>query len=116
VCADFEGTSLEFIPDSMNNFDAAVEAMIQMSVAAQRTINWNLLPVDAAERDNANRKLEAGTRARERGGRLVALTMPFSMGLRYSFRTGFLLDSIPGWAKPMALPIDEKLALFRNRA
>jgi N-acyl-D-aspartate/D-glutamate deacylase len=40
--------------------------------------------------------------------------MPKPLLMRYCFRRAFLLDTIPGWAKPMALPVADKLALFRD--
>jgi N-acyl-D-aspartate/D-glutamate deacylase len=114
VCRNFEGTSLEFIPDT-SNFDGTVDLMSRMSTTAQRPLNWNLMVVDAARLDECLIQLGAGTYARERGGRIVALTMPIApTELRFSFCTGFLLDSIPGWAKPMVLPLPEKLVLLRD--
>ena len=113
VCGEFEGTCLEFIP-SGRTWEEASEAMIAMSVAAKRQLNWNLLRVSAAEQDATDEKLRAGTRAREAGGRVVALTMPQPMLMRYCFRSAWLLDTIPGWEKSMRLPDAEKLALLRD--
>src|SRR5262249_19517277 len=61
VCGQYEGTSLEFIPDQLNAFGAAADAMVQMSAAARRPLNWNLLIVDAERREDAFEKLETGT-------------------------------------------------------
>ncbi len=47
---------------------------------------------------------------------MLALTIPDSIRTRISFRTGFLLDVLNGWAKPMALPPDEKIALLSDPA
>ena len=38
-----------------------------------------------------------------------------SFPVRLSFRSGFVLDAIPGWEDAMLLPLDEKLALFEDR-
>ena len=54
------------------------------------------------------------TRA-ERGGRVLALTMPDAPSPRICFDNGFLLDTIPGWQKPMTLPHDEKKAMLASR-
>jgi N-acyl-D-aspartate/D-glutamate deacylase len=35
--------------------------------------------------------------------------------VRLSFKSGFILDAMPGWEDAMLLPIDEKLTLFRDR-
>jgi N-acyl-D-aspartate/D-glutamate deacylase len=116
VCSSFPGTSLEFVPDQYNAWDAGRSVMIAMSVAARRPIDWNLLIVTADMLDDALVRLAAGTEARERGGRLTALTMPITPVQRYSFRSGFGLDTLPGWAKPMALPPSERLAILRDPA
>jgi N-acyl-D-aspartate/D-glutamate deacylase len=115
VCRDFEGTSVEFIPNSRaGNFGETLDVMARMSTTSRRPVNWNAVPVSAAEREEAFAKLRGGTLARERGGKVIALTIPMTPVLRYTFRTGFLLDAIPGWAKPMSLPVPEKLALFED--
>ena len=43
---------------------------------------------------------------------MLALTIPVSTAPRICFDSGFLLDTIPGWEKPMALPHDEKMAML----
>src|SRR5579871_4077280 len=111
------GTSLELIPIVGPTFEPwAVELMADLSVAAQRPLNWNLLPVSAASVAGAAAKLEAGDVARERRGKVVALTIPHSFGIRLSFASGFVLDAMPGWEGPMLLPRADKLALFRDKA
>jgi N-acyl-D-aspartate/D-glutamate deacylase len=114
--ADHEGTWLEFIPSIEREFtDDECELMADMSVAAGgRALNWNLLGVSAG--DDARRlretKLRASDIARERGGRVVALTLPVPSGLRLTFATGFLLDTLPDWREIMHKPAAEKLRLL----
>lgn len=109
---EFEGTSLEFIP-MVGPFEPwAVELMAAMSAAARRPLNWNVLGVSASNLADAEQKLEAGTYAQEHGGRVVALTVPMSFPVYLSFRSGFILDAMPGWEEAMGLPLDEKLKLF----
>jgi len=108
-----EGTSLEFIPMVGLGFEPwAVELMADLSVAAQRPLNWNLLALTAATAEHAQRQLGAGDVARARGGKVIALTIPHSFGIRLSFASGFVLDAIPGWEEAMLLPRAEKLELF----
>ena len=45
---------------------------------------------------------------------MIALTVPFSPSPRICFDSGFLLDTIPGWEKPMALPHAEKKAMLAS--
>ena len=62
----------------------------------------------------AEHNLAASDYAAERGGRVLALTMPDAPSPRICFDNGFLLDTIPGWEKPMALPHDEKKAMLAS--
>lgn len=118
VCKEFEGTSLEFLPRfSTGPFaDEDLEVMARMSSTAQRPLNWNVLSVTARTLDDARQKLEAGSYARERGGKVVGLTIPMTIVARFSFRTGFVLDALPGWEELMALPAEEKLRILRDPA
>jgi N-acyl-D-aspartate/D-glutamate deacylase len=98
------------------NFEPwAVELMADMSATAQRPLNWNVLAVNAANAGAAAARLEAGDVARQRGGKVVALTIPHSFGVRLSFASGFVLDAFPGWEEAMFLPAADKLALFRDK-
>jgi N-acyl-D-aspartate/D-glutamate deacylase len=115
VTGEFPGTSLEFIPSVGPAFEPwAVDIMADMSATAQRPLNWNVLTVSVANRPASERKLEASDAARARGGRVVALLVPMTIGTRLCLASGFVLDAIPGWEQPMLLPRDEKLALFTD--
>jgi N-acyl-D-aspartate/D-glutamate deacylase len=117
VAGAHEGTSLEFIPMVAPAFEPwAAGLMADMSVAAQRPLNWNVLVVTAANAAQARTKLDVGDVARARGGKVVGLTVPMLFGIRLSLASGFVLDAMPGWEAPMLLPRAEKLALFRDRA
>ena len=114
VTGEFEGTSLEFIPNVGPFEQWAIDVMSEMSSAAQRALNWNVMAVTAGNLQECLTKLEAGDYARAHGGKVVALTIPMSFPVRLSFKSGFVLDAMPGWEDAMLLPIDEKLALFRD--
>ena len=117
VCREFPGTSLEYIPDARPVLDPDdVDLMCQMSVAAQRPLNWNLLLVNSQNQEEVTGKLQSSDYAAARGGRVVPLTMPVNIPVRFSFATGAVLDMIPGWEHAMALPIDQKLALASRSA
>jgi N-acyl-D-aspartate/D-glutamate deacylase len=45
---------------------------------------------------------------------VLALTLPDTLRARINFLSGFVLDILPGWAKVMALPPSEKLAMLRD--
>ena len=59
-------------------------------------------------------RLGASDFARQRGGRVLALTVPCAVKSRMSLETGFVFDMLNGWAKPMALPVEEKKALLAD--
>jgi N-acyl-D-aspartate/D-glutamate deacylase len=104
-----EGTTLEFIPSVGGFEDEHLQLMSDMSKAANRPLNWNVLVPNAARAEYAWTALGAGDYAAERGGRVLALTVPDTMKTFLSFKSGFVLDALPGWAKAMALPPEEKM-------
>jgi N-acyl-D-aspartate/D-glutamate deacylase len=114
TCGELPGTSLEFLPGAVVWEEAAKQVMIDMSVAAQRPLNWNLIYGSAHGIDDARAKLAVSERARAAGGEVVGLTMPYMAGIRLSFLSGFLLDAIDGWSAPMALAPAAKLALLAD--
>jgi len=115
---DHPGTTLEaIIPGCLQGFsDDEVALLTDMSVAADRPLNWNLLGVSAANPAGHQRQLRASEVAAERGGRVIALTLPHAMKIRLSFLTGFVLDGLPGWRDTMHLPVPERLAALADPA
>ncbi len=114
TCGEFAGTSIEFLP-GIGLWDAETQQlMIDMTVVAQRPMNWNLIVGSERTRDEAFARLDVSDLARAAGGKIVGLTLACMDSFRYSFRSGFILDSIDGWAEPMALPPAEKLALLAS--
>jgi N-acyl-D-aspartate/D-glutamate deacylase len=108
VLADFPGTQLEFIP-TVGFFEEEHKAlMTDMSVAANRPLNWNVLGVAAFNQDMAKNQLGASDYAAERGGRIVALTPSQVMSLRINLHSGFIFDAFPGWAEVVGLPLEAR--------
>jgi N-acyl-D-aspartate/D-glutamate deacylase len=117
VCRSFPGTSLEFIPPGVNVFtEDELELLTGMSTGAGRPLNWNVLRVDTRNRDFVAGVLAAGDYAAARGGRVVALNMPVPLRSRFTFRTGFALDSLPGWPPLFALPLDARIGALKDPA
>jgi N-acyl-D-aspartate/D-glutamate deacylase len=113
---DHPGTTLEaIIAGCLSGFsDDDIALLTDMSVAADRPLNWNLLGVSAANPDGHQRQLRAYPASAERGGRVVALTLPQAMKIRLSFLSGFVLDGLPGWRDTMHLPVPERLAALAD--
>ena len=110
------GTQLELIiPGCLNGFsDTEVDLMVDLCLAAQSPLNWNVLGVSAA--GNHAHQLAASSAAAERGARVVALTIPQSMRIRLSFLSGFVLDGLPGWREVIGTPVPERLRLLSDPA
>ncbi|HEY7105720.1 MAG TPA: amidohydrolase family protein [Acidimicrobiia bacterium] len=111
-----EGTTLEgIVAGCLDRFsDEEIELLSSLSAAADRPLNWNVLTVDAREPDRVPRQLGAGDRARDLGGRLVALTMPVGVPMNMSFLTYCALWLMPGWAEIMARPVPERIAALSD--
>ena len=121
LCAavgEHEGTFLEgIVPGCLDKFsDDEIELLAGMSAAARRPLNWNILTIDAREPDRIPRQLEASKRARELGGRVIALTMPVLVPMNMSFGTFCGLWLIPGWNEVLNRPVPERIAQLRDPA
>ncbi|GAA1428510.1 amidohydrolase family protein [Streptomyces thermospinosisporus] len=115
---EHEGTQLEaIVAGCLDRFsDDEIELLVEMSAAAGRPLNWNVLTVDAAVPDRVPRQLEAGERARKAGGRVVALTMPILTPMNMSLGTFCALNLIPGWGEVLGLPVPERIGKLRDPA
>jgi N-acyl-D-aspartate/D-glutamate deacylase len=111
AAGEVEGTTVELIlAGCLNGFtDEEVDLMTQVSLAANRPVNWNVLGVSAMNPTGHENQLRASDVAAERGGRVVALTLPHNTKIRLSFLSGFVLDGLPGWRPVMALPPTERI-------
>ncbi len=107
VVGRYPGTVLEYIPAVPAQ---EAERMTAMSLAADRALNWNLLTVVADRVEMIERDLGASDYARQRGARIVALTVPAVVPFRYNFISGFGLDTIPNWGEFFLLPMAQRVA------
>jgi len=116
AAGEVEGTTVELILEGcINGFtDAEVDLMTRVSLAANRPVNWNVLAVAAANPTRHEEQLRASDAAAERGGRVVALTLPHSTKIRMSFLSGFIFDGLPGWRPVMALPPQERMKALHD--
>jgi N-acyl-D-aspartate/D-glutamate deacylase len=113
---EHEGTQIEaIVAGCLDQFsDAEIDLFVEMSAAAGRPLNWNVLTIDAAVPERVPRQLEASERARKSGGRVVALTMPILTPMNMSLGTFCALNLIPGWGPVLALPVPERIARLRD--
>jgi len=105
-----EGTSLEgAFAGSQGHFeDDEIALIVNMTSAAARPINWNLLTVGANQQD-VEHQLSFSNQARLAGGDIVALTMPVVVPLNVNFLTHNSLNNLPGWNEVLTLPIEERM-------
>jgi N-acyl-D-aspartate/D-glutamate deacylase len=92
------GTTLEFIPTVGPIPADRMQLMTDMSLAADRPLNWNLLGSLASE-EIYEQQLQASDLAAAQGAHVVALTLPDLMRMRASN----LLPSLPGWGDVVGL-------------
>ncbi|WP_086868997.1 N-acyl-D-amino-acid deacylase family protein [Streptomyces viridochromogenes] len=115
---EHEGTQIEaIVAGCLDQFsDAEIDLLVEMSAAAGRPLNWNVLTVDAAVPERVPRQLLASERARRAGGRIVALTMPILTPMNMSLGTFCALNLIPGWGEVLGLPVPERITRLRDPA
>ncbi|MFI0981263.1 amidohydrolase family protein [Streptomyces sp. NPDC021093] len=113
---EHEGTQIEaIVAGCLDQFDdEEIELFVEMSAAAGRPLNWNVLTIDAAVPERVPRQLVPSERARKAGGRIVALTMPILTPMNMSLGTFCALNLIPGWGEILALPVPERIAKLRE--
>jgi N-acyl-D-aspartate/D-glutamate deacylase len=102
------GTSLEFLPTIGEFSEQHKELMTKMSLAAGRSLNWNVLAPSTFNEGLHENQLSAGDYAAARGAKIVALTLPQMMTLRINLHSGFIFDAFPNWPELIALPIEER--------
>jgi N-acyl-D-aspartate/D-glutamate deacylase len=105
---DYPGTSLAFNPGA-SPFDDAKRLMRDMSVAAQRVLNWNALLVDRERVAAVEHELSVSDYAAEGGGAVLAQVILDPRRFYMSFINGFILDALPDWPWLFALPRRERL-------
>jgi N-acyl-D-aspartate/D-glutamate deacylase len=105
------GTTLEAIIEGcLQRFSDDDTALLAgMSAAARRPLNWNVLGVEAKDPDRPWHQLGASTRARNEGGRVVALTMPVLVPMTMSFGGFCALWLIPGWGEVLEVAPAERI-------
>jgi N-acyl-D-aspartate/D-glutamate deacylase len=113
---DYPGTLLEFIPTVGPFSEERKQLMTDMSLAAQRSLNWNVMIVTRGTREIVKDQLTASDYAAERGAEIRALTFAQPLSLRINLWSGFGLDSFPGWADILALPMPERQKAFADPA
>ncbi|WP_419848650.1 N-acyl-D-amino-acid deacylase family protein [Candidatus Poriferisocius sp.] len=117
LCRAVQGTAAPVVEISpgVEGFDPELaELMADMSLAADRPLNWNPVIVDAATEAGGWDRLRMSDAAAERGAEVLALTIPLAITARHCLATPSVLAALPGWEDPMALPHHERRELLAD--
>ena len=117
VLRDFPGTWLELLPATGGLFnERQYKLSTDMSLAAQRPLNWNLLLVDATNRAFMESQMAMGDYAAKRGAKVYALVPAVALKTVVNFRTGVQFDMLDGWNDFIHLSENEKIAAMKDGA
>ena len=108
---DLPGTTLEFIPAVGPIDEDRMRLMADMSLAANRPLNWNLLGSLASE-EIYEQQLGASDLAARRGAHVVALALPDMMRMRATH----VLPGLPGWPEVAGLNRQRRRAAVADAA
>lgn len=104
----FPGTSLEMLPGTSVFTEEDKEILTQMSLSANRPVNWNLVAPRADMPEVLENQMSASDYAAERGAVVLALTVPQELSGRLNLVSGFAFDALPRWADVIGLPIEAR--------
>ena len=113
---DIPGTTLEFLPGVGIHDEAKRQLMTDLSLAANRPLNWNVLAISAGNEESVEANLQASDYARARGAEVIALTVPQAMTIRINLYSGFVFDALYGWPEFFQLPVAERIERLRDPA
>ena len=116
VVRDHSGTVLEFLPGVGEFTEEQKQLMTDLSLAAQRSLNWNVLAPSGSNPEMAENQLSATDYARERGAEVLALTVPQPMTVRINLYAGFVFDALHGWDDFFRLSIPDRIEVLRDPA
>jgi N-acyl-D-aspartate/D-glutamate deacylase len=109
VLSEYEGTSLEFLPKISNAFaEDQLSLMTDLSLAAERPLNWNVLIPNSRFPEIYKSQLGASDYAAARGARVVPLVMAQVLTFRQNFITCRGFENYPGWKPICDLPHAER--------
>ncbi|MDE0909933.1 MAG: amidohydrolase family protein [Myxococcota bacterium] len=116
VVRDFPGTVLEFLPGTGAFSEEQMQLMTDLSLAAQRSLNWNVLAPNGGDPEMSESQLSATDFARAQGAEVLALTVPQPMTVRVNLHAGFVFDALHKWDEFFRLSVPERIEVLRDPA
>jgi N-acyl-D-aspartate/D-glutamate deacylase len=105
------GTMLQYAPPGDRFDDETIELMIELSLAADRPINWNLLIVGRYDADYCNHQLSATDRGLLSGAVIRGLMRPDPTIFRVSFSNCRTMTAFRDWDELTLEPAARRRAL-----
>lgn len=113
----YPGTWLEMVHGKSILDEEDKLFMTEMSKAAGRPLNWNLVSVNAADPATLDSQLSASDHARAHGGEVLGLAPAVPIEMVLNFVSGFLLETIPNWQECLlSRPIEARPALLKDES
>jgi len=114
VCRDHPGTILELLPGVERFGEYEMGLMTEMSLAAERKLNWNAILASQGNDDYVSHQVSSADYARKAGADVVGLAMVSSPTVRINLYSGFFFDSFNGWADLFKLPIPQRIEALKD--
>jgi N-acyl-D-aspartate/D-glutamate deacylase len=114
VAGEFSGTWIEMLPGVGELDERAYQLATNVSLAAQRPLNWNLFYVDSRHPRVLETQLLLGPYAAARGAKVLGLCPAAPIKTYLNFRSAFVLGMLEGWMDFINLPHAAKIAAMRD--
>ncbi len=109
------GTTLQAAPGARLSPEI-VDAMIGMSLAADRPMNWGGHEPGVGDPEKHHALIAAAEQAWARGAYLKPLVRPERFPYVLTLASGFMFDTIPGWLGLFQLGLSERMDALRDPA
>jgi N-acyl-D-aspartate/D-glutamate deacylase len=116
VCRDHPGTILELLPGVELFGDYEMSLMTEMSLAADRSLNWNAILASPGNDAFVSHQVSSADYARKAGADVRGLAMVSSPTVRLNLHSGFFFDSFDGWAELFQLPVPARIEALKDPA
>lgn len=111
---DYPGTWVEIVPGVGPFGEKENRLVTELSLAAERPVNWNALFVDVKRKGLIDSQLAMGRYAAERGAKVYGLTPGGPLKGFLNFRSGFTFAMLDGWKPFLRLSTEEKIAAMKD--